>query len=987
VRTRARHSGFELRRDVQEHYDYELLPGDVHCLLLQWHGSVGEPLERCLVQISEGWKVELFPVRFSVARATEAGTEPPEVEVTEGGSSSGHRLHSFLARDTLGFVEDKLLRGMGLGDRVAGLARLWLRLTDDPPPGSDGWVLLGDADREKMLEAVSEDMPRDGSGRLLPCQALVEWRQDPTKPFPREGVAGGEGGGSVEVGGADWRRGLKVGDMVDSLDSDRRWFDAMVIGTRGDEGGAPGDLQLHFMGWSSKWDVWVARESPDVLPLHCRTTNWRGAIAKGQLLEVADAAFGVKGRKWHLSAVLKTKKDDRGGRQALVKADHPDLAETWVDVGTESVCNPGTHTKKAQQLAASVSLGLSAAPVGGLARLGSRSSGSRKPLAVGSVGLMNLGNTCFMNSMLQCLAQARALSEMLLTDQHVPDINRTNPLGTGGLLVEAYADIVKKMFSGTVATVVPREFKGVLGRFAPQFAGYQQQDSQEFMSFLLDGIHEDLNRVYKKPYTEQVVGDGRKDEEVASETWRRHLLRNNSAVVDSCQGLLRSSLMCPICKHQNITFDPYMSLSLPLPGRNAAKGGPRKMAVTCVPLKGVPRFVEVSVASTGTIGDLRTAVLDLDHNVTGFSPNASPGKLRVCDIWQHRVYKAYRPAEKLTEVRKNDETFIYECRHAPPPPNRAPKTAPPAAKKGKKAGPLFEGVRFVEVLMGAAEEEGAASAADGGEEVDLDDEEPAEWSSGKGNKVADKKPSAAAVASAALSPAGGVVMPCRLVGAPWSLSYDAGTTCGEVRLAISEACDLSVEGDRKGRAKGLYQLVGCNDEGDECTLDLTESSGTGDSANFAEWLEASAAMAARYAASGKGVGRLSARKGTPPQGSSLAAVAQTRSLAIVWSREGFDKLTPEAEGGWRPLAMRGGVNGSRPPPVEKVPLAECFKMFTEREQLGGEDKWFCPKCKVGEWKRWPLMVELIRCSVQARSKNTYVVGCSVLRVCSLHRKT
>lgn len=61
---------------------------------------------------------------------------------------------------------------------------------------------------------------------------------------------------------------------------------------------------------------------------------------------------------------------------------------------------------------------------------------------------------------------------------------------------------VEKVFSGSYSTVVPKEFKAVLGKFAPQFAGYQQQDSQEFMSFLLDGIHEDLNRVLKKPYTE-----------------------------------------------------------------------------------------------------------------------------------------------------------------------------------------------------------------------------------------------------------------------------------------------------------------------------------------------------------------------------------------------------------------------------------------------------------------------------------------------------
>jgi ubiquitin carboxyl-terminal hydrolase 4/11/15 len=34
------------------------------------------------------------------------------------------------------------------------------------------------------------------------------------------------------------------------------------------------------------------------------------------------------------------------------------------------------------------------------------------------------------------------------------------------------------------------------------FAGYNQHDSQEFLNFLLDAIHEDLNRVFKKPYVE-----------------------------------------------------------------------------------------------------------------------------------------------------------------------------------------------------------------------------------------------------------------------------------------------------------------------------------------------------------------------------------------------------------------------------------------------------------------------------------------------------
>ena len=54
-------------------------------------------------------------------------------------------------------------------------------------------------------------------------------------------------------------------------------------------------------------------------------------------------------------------------------------------------------------------------------------------------------------------------------------------------------------------------FQIAVGRFTPQFSGYQQQDSQELMAFLLDGLHEDLNRIRKKPYIELKDGSGRDD--------------------------------------------------------------------------------------------------------------------------------------------------------------------------------------------------------------------------------------------------------------------------------------------------------------------------------------------------------------------------------------------------------------------------------------------------------------------------------------------
>lgn len=58
---------------------------------------------------------------------------------------------------------------------------------------------------------------------------------------------------------------------------------------------------------------------------------------------------------------------------------------------------------------------------------------------------------------------------------------------------------------------------------------------QELLAFLLDGLHEDLNRVKLKPYIETKDSDGRPDEEVAYECWRNHKARNDSLIVDVCQ--------------------------------------------------------------------------------------------------------------------------------------------------------------------------------------------------------------------------------------------------------------------------------------------------------------------------------------------------------------------------------------------------------------------------------------------------------------------
>lgn len=135
----------------------------------------------------------------------------------------------------------------------------------------------------------------------------------------------------------------------------------------------------------------------------------------------------------------------------------------------------------------------------------------KKTSKVGKVGLQNLGNTCFMNSGLQCLSNTMELTKYFLFGLYKNDINEDNPLGLGGNLAKAFASLMTDMWIEGDSRTAPYDLKRVLGKRVARFSGYGQQDACELVNYLLDLIHEDLNRVKKKPYVEMPDQDGRSD--------------------------------------------------------------------------------------------------------------------------------------------------------------------------------------------------------------------------------------------------------------------------------------------------------------------------------------------------------------------------------------------------------------------------------------------------------------------------------------------
>ncbi|KAM9269222.1 ubiquitin carboxyl-terminal hydrolase 2 isoform 1-T1 [Morus bassanus] len=185
----------------------------------------------------------------------------------------------------------------------------------------------------------------------------------------------------------------------------------------------------------------------------------------------------------------------------------------------------------------------------------------------GLTGLRNLGNTCFMNSILQCLSNTKELRDYCLQNQYLRDLNNNSRMRTA--LMSEFAKLIQLLWTSSPNdSVSPSEFKTQIQRYAPRFVGYNQQDAQEFLRFLLDGLHSEVNRVLVRPRASTDTLDHLPDDEKSRQMWRRYQEREDSRIGDLFVGQLKSSLTCSECGYCSTAFDPFWDLSLPIPKKS-----------------------------------------------------------------------------------------------------------------------------------------------------------------------------------------------------------------------------------------------------------------------------------------------------------------------------------------------------------------------------------------------------------------------------------
>ncbi|KAI3683379.1 hypothetical protein L1987_83882 [Smallanthus sonchifolius] len=156
---------------------------------------------------------------------------------------------------------------------------------------------------------------------------------------------------------------------------------------------------------------------------------------------------------------------------------------------------------------------------------------------------MNLGNTCFFNSVLQNLLAMDKLRDYFMKLE-----------GPVGPLTSS----LKKLFvetgpsTGARNVINPRSFFGCVCAKAPQFKGFQQHDSHELLRCLLDGLCTEESHVQKRSQ------DGKSSPKHAP------------TFVDKIfGGQISSTVSCLECGHASVVFEPCLDLSLPLPTKNS----------------------------------------------------------------------------------------------------------------------------------------------------------------------------------------------------------------------------------------------------------------------------------------------------------------------------------------------------------------------------------------------------------------------------------
>ncbi|XP_069722823.1 ubiquitin carboxyl-terminal hydrolase 50 [Phaenicophaeus curvirostris] len=169
----------------------------------------------------------------------------------------------------------------------------------------------------------------------------------------------------------------------------------------------------------------------------------------------------------------------------------------------------------------------------------------------GLTGLMNLGNTCYMNAILQCLCSVPPLLEYFLSDKYKADIQQDNDES-----LTAFGSLMCSLWCGESDCVSPAGFHSALARRYPTFSNSTQEDAQEFLICVLNELHEAFIKSSKRRYGAEAEAS-------------RGNVSETSIITQLFEGQLSYNITCLKCETTIHRPESFTVLSLPIPSKKA----------------------------------------------------------------------------------------------------------------------------------------------------------------------------------------------------------------------------------------------------------------------------------------------------------------------------------------------------------------------------------------------------------------------------------
>ena len=198
---------------------------------------------------------------------------------------------------------------------------------------------------------------------------------------------------------------------------------------------------------------------------------------------------------------------------------------------------------------------------------------TEKEKTAGKIGLTNIGNTCFMNSAIQCLIHIPEFKEILLKLKHINDVKESEVAINWIKLVKALWDKEETVLSIRPITFYRSFCKYIIQKGLDQFHGFGQNDVQEFIVLLLDILHESIMKKCIIKINGKIQNEIDQSAFDAATSWKAYFQDGYSKVISLFYGQLKSSIIdCKTQKNLSNSYDPICHFNLPIPSMDLTEG-------------------------------------------------------------------------------------------------------------------------------------------------------------------------------------------------------------------------------------------------------------------------------------------------------------------------------------------------------------------------------------------------------------------------------